>query len=185
MKKAQQTSDGELVKRCQNGEKDAFAIVIEKYRAPLFTYLYRLSLNKVTAEDLFQDTIFKVWQSIHTCNPDNNIRGWLFRIAYNTVVDYKRKWRKIQFVDNYPDHVDANTPHHLFEKDEERKVLEQALSELTDKQRHVFLLRQHSELSFKDISEMMNEPLNTVLSHMNYAVKKLQKYIRDYYDVKA
>ena len=185
MKDAQHISEKALIRQCQNGDRSAFAPLINGYRTHLFSYLYRLTLNRLTAEDLLQETLVKTWTAIHKCKTDGHFRAWLFRIAYHTAVDYKRKWQKIHFVDNYPELKEGHNPHIEVEKNERAALLKTALAELTEKQRHVFLLRQHSELPFREIATLMNESLNTVLSHMNYAVRKLKKYMKEYYDVRV
>ena len=60
------------------------------------------------------------------------------------------------------------------------EALEAAITTLPEKQRRVFLLRQHGSLRFREIAELTGEPLNTVLSHMRYAVKKLQGSMKCY-----
>ena len=57
------------------------------------------------------------------------------------------------------------------------KRINSSVQNLSDKQKQVFTLRQHGELSFKEIAKIMNEPMNTVLSHMRYAVKKIKKQL--------
>lgn len=65
-----------------------------------------------------------------------------------------------------------------YEKKEQLKLLNDALSNLSESQKEVFILRQHGEMTFREIAELTNQSLNTVLSHMNYAVKKLKKLLR-------
>ena len=59
------------------------------------------------------------------------------------------------------------------------QIIEKTVLELPSKQKQVFLLRQHGEMSFKDIAQITGEPLNTVLSHMHYAIEKLRKALKE------
>ena len=73
----------------------------------------------------------------------------------------------------------AANPENHFDAEEMKIMITNVVNSLPEKQKNVFLLRQHGELTFKEISEITKEPLNTVLSHMNYAVKKIKLFLRE------
>ncbi len=176
--------DAELIRAYQNGETEAFATLVRKYQRPLFTFLLRLVGNRQSAEDLFQDTFLRVLRALPQYEEDGRFSGWLFGIANNLAVDLLRR-RRVQrsyFLNDeealasavdYQNATDAEV-----ESAEIMRLAEDALRQLPEKQRQVFLLRQHGDLSFKEIAELLGEPLNTVLSHMHYAVTKLRKQLR-------
>lgn len=173
----------QLISRCRNGDADAFALLIKQYKRPLFSYLLRLSGDRLTAEDLFQDTLIRVWKGMNMYSEQNRFSSWLFSIAHNIAVDSFRK-KKLSINVKSSENIDTlgndnNNPSHNVEYNETKNILAGALNALSDKQKNVFLLRQYGELSFKEIAETTGEPLNTVLSHMHYAVKKLRKILRD------
>lgn len=72
-----------------------------------------------------------------------------------------------------PDHVTN------FETREIIKIIEAEIERLPERQKNVFLLRQHSGMSFKEIAQLTNQPLNTVLSHMHYAVGRLRAVLKE------
>ena len=69
------------------------------------------------------------------------------------------------------------TPEDILIKKETVELINNSIANLSEKQRRVFLLRQNGEMSFREIAETMNESLNTVLSHMRYAVRKIKKQV--------
>ena len=96
----------------------------------------------------------------------------------------KKKTRNI-FVDkkDLPETKSNEDPMEHVLHNETRRIIEEIINELPQKQKQVFLLRQHGGLSFKEISKLIDEPLNTVLSHMHYAVKKIRKVMKVKYEI--
>ena len=171
-----------LIQRCRNGDSNAFASLLEIYKKQLFTYLLRRSGNVETAEDLFQETAIKMWKHIKQYKDKNKFGSWLFAIAHNVSIDEFRKSKVRSEINNsiYGIEItDQNQIINSFETNEEISRINNSLSKLSEMQREVFLLRQHGELTFREIAELLNQPLNTVLSHMNYAVKKLKRIMRN------
>jgi RNA polymerase sigma-70 factor (ECF subfamily) len=172
----------QLILRSKQGDASAFGALIKDYRRQLFTYLLKLCNNRTTAEDLFQDTLIRVWSGLPNYNEQNKFSSWLFSIAHNTAMDsYRRKKVRSRVIhtDELPEAPETRDPQVEVEHKETKELLLDAVNNLSDKQKQVFLLRQHGELSFKEIAELTQQPLNTVLSHMHYSVKKIRKILRE------
>ncbi len=138
----------------------------------------------MTAEDLFQETLIKVWKGFKSYNEQNKFSSWLFSIAHNVAVDSIRKESAKPPVRSFEDvqtiTSDSN-PHNTFVEKETNELVMAAVSTLSEKQKQVFLLRQHSGMTFKEISKATNQPLNTVLGHMRYAVSGIRKKLSKEY----
>ena len=172
----------QLILRSKQGDASAFGALIKDYRKQLFTYLLKICNNRTTAEDLFQDTLIRVWSGLPNYNEQNKFSSWLFSIAHNTAMDSFRRKKvrsRIVHTDKSPDFTDGTDPQKEVELKETKDLLLGAVNTLSEKQKQVFLLRQHGELSFKEIAELTEQPLNTVLSHMHYSVKKIRKILRE------
>jgi RNA polymerase sigma-70 factor (ECF subfamily) len=172
----------QLIKDSKNGDGAAFAELINVYRRNLFTYLLRMSKERMTAEDLFQDTLIKAWEGLKRYNEKQKFSSWLFTIAHNISIDTIRrsKIRKRTTILGDKTEISSGfTPYSELVLTESKIALQKEVDNLPVDQRRVFLLRQHSELSFKEIASIMNQPLNTVLSHMHYAVKKLKRCLNE------
>lgn len=170
-----------LIKRCQNREAEAFAPLMNTYKQQLFSYIIKRTGNRETAEDLFQEILIKIWKYLPKYQKKERFGSWIFSIAHNITVDSFRKKRVrsiISETENLEEISLSEDPFIKIEEDEQRKILNDALSNLSEKQKEVFLLRQHGEMTFKEIAAFTNQPINTVLSHMNYSVKKLKKILR-------
>jgi RNA polymerase sigma-70 factor (ECF subfamily) len=174
--------ENQLILRCKEGDSLAFGQLIKNYRKQLFTYLLRLSGNKDMAEDLLQDTLTKAWHGLPKYEEKNKFSSWLFSIAHNIAMDAYRKKKVREVVSTYdeiPERSLIINQEHALEAEELKNTIVDSLSQIPEKQRSVFLMRQHSGMSFKEISDSTGQPLNTVLSHMHYATKKLRKILRD------
>ena len=168
-----------LIEKCRNGDSSAFGPLIQLYRRQLFSYLFRLSGERTQAEDLFQETLMKTWRGINKYSEKQKFSSWLFSIAHNTAMDNLRKRKHENLISEIdPDEIrSSHDPCKELIDNEKNEMIKSAIETLPPKQKEVFLLRIYGEASFKDISELTKEPINTVLSHMHYSIKKLKKII--------
>ncbi len=166
----------ECIDRIQDGQIDAFADLIHAVRSPLFSFILRLTGHRQTAEDVFQDTVVRVWKKMHTYNPSRPFMTWILTIAHHVAMDERRRRRPGQLVytSRLPEPAAREDSERALERREQEQTLLQAVEGLPEHQRTVFLLRMHTDMTFKEIAVEMEQPLNTVLSHMNYAVRTLQ-----------
>lgn len=169
-----------LIDKCKNGDGEAYRKLIKIYQAKLFGYLLRFSNSEDEAEELFQETLIKVWSGIKKYNDQRKFASWLFTIAHNTAMDKMRikvKNKNILPIEEVDEHSLTLLPDEQIIQQETLEQINRSIINLSEKQRAVFLLRQHGELSFKEIAIVTKEPINTVLSHMRYAIKKIKKQI--------
>ncbi len=172
-----------LIQRCRDGDGVAFEKLIRPYRTRLMSYLVRYCNDRAFAEDLFQEVLLRVWRSLPKYNHRNRFAAWLFGIAHNILIDAERR-RKVREIVTYaeavPEQREQNDPVAEVIAGEMQEVINRVLTTLPENQRRVFLLRQHGELSFREIAAVLQQPLNTVLGHMHYAVKKMKKALEDH-----
>lgn len=178
------TQEQILIEKCRGGDASAFGSLVQMYRRQLFSYLFRLSGERTQAEDLLQETLIKTWSGIKKYNEQQKFSSWLFTIAHNAAMDNLRKRKRDELVAEIePENLQSeNNPHNELVNNENKQRLEKALRVLSEKQREVFLLRLYGGTSFKEIAEITKEPINTVLSHMNYSVKKIKKVLGKEYE---
>jgi RNA polymerase sigma-70 factor, ECF subfamily len=172
--------ENQLLDKCLNGDGVAFKQLINNYRTQLFGYLWRFSSSRFEAEEMFQETLIKVWKGLKKYNHQQKFSSWLFTIAHNVAMDAGRKKKTennfMTFDENF-ELDDSKNPHNELIAKERMEIINNTIENLSTKQKSVFLLRQHGELSFKEIAESTKQPLNTVISHMHYAIKKIKKQL--------
>ncbi len=165
-----------LIDKIKKGDSKAFEKLIKNYERKLFGYILKMVKIREEAEDLFQETAIKIWRGIENYDEKKRFSSWLFTIAHNGIIDYYRKNRILFGSADEIVPQDSQAPQqNIIEKNEEKEFVKKTVEFLPAKQREVFLLRLNGGMTFKEIAKLLDEPLNTVLSHMNYAVKKIKK----------
>lgn len=167
-----------LIEKCKTGDGQAFRRLINIYRKRLLGYFWRYSETQFDTEEMLQETLIKVWNGLSKYNHQKKFSSWLFTIAHNVAVDFVRQRKNNSVsIDSLIEQKSSSNTDEIIIKEETEKIINNAISTLSEKQREVFFLRQHGDLTFKEISKAMNEPLNTVISHMHYAIKKIRKQL--------
>jgi len=162
-----------LILRCQIGDKDALAGLIERYEAPLRYFISRLSANTETAEDIFQDTWLTVIRRIHSLKKTDAFSTWLYRIARNKVYQQLRRKRKLSEL-NENIAVPNNTENDVFSTEDAAKI-HRCLKDLLPEYKEVLMLRFLEQMSYEQISQVINCRLGTVKSRIHYAKLALKK----------
>lgn len=162
-----------LLLRCQMGDKDALAELIEKYERPLRYFINRLLDNSEVTEDIFQDTWLTVIRKIHGLKEIDAFPAWLYRIARNKVYQQHRtKKTQAKLDENIP--AENNVEDAVFSVEDAAKV-HSSLKELPFEYREVLMLRFLEQMSYEQISQVLNCKLGTVRSRVYYAKLALKK----------
>lgn len=90
-------TDDELVARFRAGDREAFALLYERYVDRVYDFVARLVRDREAAADLTQETFLKAMQGLRARHVQGSLRAWLFTIARNTVIDYQRRQRTTAF----------------------------------------------------------------------------------------
>lgn len=178
-KRMETMSDEALFMKFVEGDAASLEELVERIRAPLLRTIMRHVGNTATAEDVFQDALERVIRHKKTYDPSKPVRGWIWSIAINRSVDYLRRGGREIFPEVLPERTDGATPESLALSRQSMSRINAAILSLPVEQREVFLMREEAGLSFAQISEATGAPLGTVLSRMNYALKKLRDAVED------
>lgn len=162
-----------LVLRCQIGDKDAFAELINLYQAPLRYFISRLTIKPEMAEDIFQDTWLTVIRRIYSLKKLDAFPTWLYRIARNKVYQQLRRKKMQSMIDDNIT-VPNNTEDDIYSP-EDAKEIHRCLKELIPEYREVLMLRFLEQMSYKQISEVTNCNPGTIKSRIHYAKLALKK----------
>lgn len=184
-----ETTDNELVAEYLDGEIESLEELIARNIDMVYRYAFRMSRDTETASDITQETFVKVWKNIKKFDLDKNFKTWLLGIAHNTAIDFLRKRKDYVFSDfdteNYGNTITetladtALLPSEIFEHAERRELLDVALSKLPPSQREVVTLYFEDELTFGEIGDILNKPLNTVKSQQRRALASLRLILKD------
>jgi RNA polymerase sigma-70 factor (ECF subfamily) len=184
--------DNRLVKLYVKGNEEALKQLIMRHKQRVYSHIYLLVRNRELTEDFFQDTFFKVIQSLKAGHyyEDGKFGAWVLRIAHNLVIDHFRRSKKMPLIPNVVnedgEEVDIFSVLRIEEEgrtaDEKvhiKRVMRNLIEELPAEQREVLIMRTYYDMSFKEIAEITNSSINTSLGRMRYALINLKKMMED------
>ena len=172
-------SDEQLVGDYLKGDDKSLEVLIKRYLGPIYGFVFRFVRNREDAEEIAQEVFVKVWRNLKKFNQSKSFKTWIFSIAKNTAVDFLRK-RRVQVFSETEIETVADPmplPQELLEKAETAKLLESALNKLERKYRMVLLLYYNDHFNFREIAEILDEPLNTIKSRHRRALLMLRKLL--------
>lgn len=184
-------TDQELAAAFKAGDIEALGALMERHKAAVYGYLLRLTARPDVAEDLFQEVFLKLVRKPGAYTEREKFKAWLFTVARNAAMDHFRREssrNSVYFSEGSKPLTDEDAPGPLetavSPEPGPQEVLENralgekigaALERLSPDQREIFYLRHYSELSFKEIAEMLGLPIGTVLARMSRAAALLRK----------
>jgi RNA polymerase sigma-70 factor (ECF subfamily) len=164
-----------LVRRFKNGDEKAFDRLFEKYQVPLYSICYRFSRNEADARDLTQDIFIKVYANLKKFHEKSKFFTWLYRIAVNTCISFKRK-TKPRLIDYQP-HQETVT---MDERVRMKIAIDDALGQLPERQRMSFILHHYDGYTFDEIGDIMGISSGAAKANHYHAMRKLQVLLKEY-----
>jgi len=189
--------DEDLMVRYRKGDEDAFKMLYRRYEKPVFSFIFRILMNTVDAEDLCQETFLRLVIKKKKYQESGNLKTWIFRIALNLCRDRlrRKKFRSHRSIDatsrtqngniiEFEDALSNPDPDQIdyLEKDEMKVLIQQAFTKLPEKQRTVVILKEYQDLKFSEIAEIMKSPVGTIKSLNHRGHQKLKKILANYID---
>ena len=192
-----ESTDQELVARCQAGDRVAYQTLVKRYQRRVYGIAFGVLRNPEDAMDVSQEAFVKVYNNLGQFKGDSAFFTWLYRIVVNLCIDHCRKHGKHRAVE-YDDRLSSGSdddevlpltastrsfnPAQAYQEREIGEAIGAALATLSENHRAIMLLREVDGLSYEDIAEVMNCQIGTVMSRLHHARKNLQKALRPYLD---
>ncbi|PBQ34374.1 RNA polymerase subunit sigma-24 [Sphingobacteriaceae bacterium] len=188
----QSLNDNELIQLYIGGNEESLATLLQRHKRKIFSSIIVVVKDHQLAEDIFQDTFFKVIQTLKKgqYNEEGKFLPWIIRIARNLIIDHYRRAKKMPPVPVYinDEGEEISVFNSLAAPDDDmrsaettkfKKSIRTLINELPNDQREVVLMRMYYDMSFKEISEFTNVSINTALGRMRYALFNLKKMIEE------
>ncbi|MFN0275380.1 MAG: RNA polymerase sigma factor [Chitinophagales bacterium] len=183
-----QHTDKKLVKFYIAGDENALQTLISRHKDRIFTTIMFLVKDTYLAEDIFQDTFVKVIDTLRArrYKEEDKFLPWVLRIAHNLCIDHFRRGKRMPVVTTGDGHdifevlkfADTNAQEKMI-YDQTAERVRKLVNNLPEEQRQVLILRHYSDMSFKEISDMMGVSINTSLGRMRYALINLRKLMAE------
>src|SRR5262245_2606247 len=174
-----------LVHASQRGDRQAFAHLVERYWDCLYRWLYHLTRDKHTAEDLVQETFLKAFRGLKRFQAGSNFRAWLFCIAHNSFANHRRATARVRHT--LPEDVPqrGEGPVEQVVTREALQLLGKAVAKLPPDFRAAFLLRAEEDLSFREIAQALDLTEETARWRVFKARQKLLSMLAPHLEEKS
>ena len=159
-----------------------FEILLDKHGEELFAYLWRMLGDSVEAQDCLQDTFLRAYRAYPRLNGDANMRAWLYKIASNTALSQlkrnnRHKRQSASLVENLTSR--EVSPDVQIEQFSRLKQVQTAVKALPHKQRAALMMRKYQEMSYKEISLVLNCSAESARANVYQGLRKLRKQLAE------
>jgi RNA polymerase sigma-70 factor (ECF subfamily) len=180
------SSDEELMLHICNGETGAFDELYKRYGKRLFAYFSRmLNYNKELAEDALQDVFLKIAETPERFDGSRCFKTWIFSVASNSCKNYYRHQTVVAGSKDELKYIEENRYDNEFVKTASRldgaefkKMLDEALNELSPEKKEAFILRYQEDKSISEIAFIQDCPEGSVKSRLHYTIKSLEEKLK-------
>ena len=165
------SEDQILVSRCLNGEINAFKEILSRYQKIIFNMIFRMVQNFDDAHEVTQAVFVKVYENLKKYNTKYKFYSWIYRIAVNESINFIKRNKKIQ---EFPEDYESSekNPDAQVQEIELQKTISLSLAELNPDFRIIIVLRHFLDYSYREISDTLGIPENTVKSRL-YSARQI------------
>ena len=177
----------QLIKKAQHGDRNAFALLLEKYGKQVYHQALRMVTNPEDAADMTQEAFLKAWQGLPHFQGDSSFSTWLYRLTNNVCIDFLRREKKrkgdASLDDEERDFASAltdpsPTPQRALEQQELQQAVIDGLARLSEDHRQVLILREINGLSYEEIGRVLDLTPGTIKSRIARARLALANFLR-------
>jgi RNA polymerase sigma factor (sigma-70 family) len=167
-----------LVDKILTGETKLYSDLIDRYKSYVYTIAFKILQNRPEAEEAAQDTFIKAYHAMKNFNRMSKFSTWLYSIAFNTAISYKRKHKqKLQSIENtiieYQQDAEG-----MLERSDKKKYLAQAMAKLGESDRIALTLFYLQECSLEEIAEITGSPANTIKVRIHRARLRMAEELK-------
>ncbi len=176
-------NDDVLIERVQSGDYEAYNPLVERYKLPLYTVMYRMMHNRDDAEDMVEEAFIKAYKAINRFELGRSFYSWLCRIAVNNAINYLKKERRgnAESIEDVKHRLAARAgnPVEMTRQKMLKERITAAMKHLPDEYRTILVLRVEEEFSYDEISRILKIPRGTVMSRLARAREKLRTLFKE------
>jgi len=179
-------TDHEAARRAAAGDHAAFRVLVERHSHAIFRLAFRMTCNEQDAEDLVQETFLRAYKQLHRFDNRAAFGTWLYRICMNCSLDLIRARKKSEeeapnWLEQVPGHEPS--PERLSQSREIASLLRPALEQLSETERHAFILRHYEGCAIEQIAEVLGVQASAAKHSVFRAVQKLRKALQPVWEV--
>ena len=186
-------SDADIMLRAKAGDQSAFEYLVQKYRRPMLSFMYRMARNAAAAEDLAQEVFLRVYRSRESYEASAKFTTWLYRIATNLAVNHARDTRherpEVQVSLDEPDD-DTGTTLELPDASlnaeqamvvrERMAAIRRKVEALPEQQRLAVIMHKYQQMDYKQIAEVLKKSESATKSLLFRAYETLREQLKEF-----
>jgi RNA polymerase sigma-70 factor (ECF subfamily) len=165
--------DRQAIEAARNGDTEAFDRLVERYQRDVYRLCYRYVNNHHDASDLAQDVFLRAYRALGKFRGDSAFSTWLYRIAVNACLSFKRRAPQEELPESLPDTRPGVME--AIASAEQAETVRNAIKTLPEKQRATLILKVYHELSHEEIAGVMGSTVGTVKANLFHALAKLKR----------
>ncbi len=172
--------DIEIFQLLKNDVNRAFKVLVEKYSSRLYWHIRRLVILHEDADDALQNTFINAWKNIGEFRSQSSLYTWLYAIATNEallMINKRKRNETVAFEDVKSILANSAEGDTWFDGDEAQIKLQNAILQLPEKQRIVFNLKYFNDITYEEMSRVLNTSEGALKASFHHAVKKIEKYL--------
>ncbi|HMJ24818.1 MAG TPA: sigma-70 family RNA polymerase sigma factor [Pyrinomonadaceae bacterium] len=183
------TNDEQMVERALSGDPEAFGEIVRRWERRIFALSYGMLGREEDARDATQETFLAAFRNLRNFRGEAKVSSWLHRIAVNQCITRQRRAR-VRGETALEDEAEKNaavfalpldvSPARTAEKVERSVAVRRAVGSLPPDLRQVIVMKEFEELTFQQISEVLDLPLSTVKSRLYTALRQLQMRLQKF-----
>lgn len=169
-----------MTKRSKNNDSSEFEELLRKYQHRIYNLCRYMVGNPQDAQDAAQDAFLKAYKNLRDFMPESSLYTWLYRIAVNTCLDYKRKTSVVTLRNECLSEEEPSgepSPERKYESKEISEAIQSALQKLPKKLRPAIVLRGIDGFSYEEIAEILHTSVGTVKSRISRARDELRRIL--------
>lgn len=176
-------TDLSLIHRAQGGDRNAFGDLVMRYYENVIQVVFHLCGDAQIAQDATQEAFIRAWVKLPGFQPRSPFRNWVYRIAVNTALDTLRQ-KPAESLENSEGMLlmaeKSPGPEAAYIEKEQSQFLQGAVKSLPEAARTVLVLREYGQMSYEEIANLLEIPVGTVMSRLNYARTRLREMLHKY-----
>ena len=166
------------ISRVLAGHKEEYALLVNLYKNKIYILLRGMGANHQDAQDLTQETFIKAYRRLASHDTSKSFSAWVYKIATNLLKDLWKKTHPIEWVEEPPhDSSSWGNPEEILLQGENRTELQVLMRQLPTNYRVAVLLRYTNDLSYEEMSEVLDVPLNKIQNDLYRAKKRLKQML--------
>ena len=175
--------DNKIIAQILNGDQEAYAILVDKYKGPIYNLVYRMTGEHQDTDDLAQEIFVRTFASLKKYDINRIFFPWLYSIALNVLRNYQKKRKPKRYevaTADFPDQKIAEThnPEDFVQRRDQSRQLAAILQKLPETQRQAVVLRYYQDLAFTDIAKILDISLSTAKMRVYRGLEKLADMLK-------